>query len=140
MIPIIDFPGKGRVLVADDDSSIRILVATYLRRQGFQSLEACNGREALAEMRAGHADVVVLDLMMPEVSGLDVLRERAADPSILPIPVIVVSANGKRGLSADVLAQSVWAVIPKPFDLEVLLTTVTACLEHVNVPSPAVAA
>ncbi len=140
MSSIVDFPGKHRILVADDDPSIRLLVATYLRRQGFQLLEACNGREALEEMRAGHADLVLLDLMMPEVSGLEVLSARAADPSIRQIPVIVLSANGKPKVSADVGDKGVWAVIPKPFDLDVLLTTVAACFEHTDAPSPAVAA
>ncbi|HUP62405.1 MAG TPA: response regulator [Thermoanaerobaculia bacterium] len=127
--------GHRRVLVVDDDRGIRLLLATYLRRHGFQLLEAWNGREALVEMRAGNADVVILDLMMPEVSGMDVLRERAADPSLQWIPMIVVSANNRRQVIADVLDLNVRAVLLKPFDLDALLAAVMECLEPV-IPAP----
>jgi CheY-like chemotaxis protein len=128
--------GHRRILVVDDDRGIRLLLVTYLRRQGFQLLEACNGREALTEMRAGNADVVLLDLMMPEVSGMDLLRERAADPSLQWIPIIVVPANNRRQVMADVLDMNVRAVLPKPFDLDTLLATVTQCLEDPEIPAP----
>ena len=123
-------PGVHRVLIVDDDSGIRLLLATYLRRQGFQMLEARNGQEALEVMRAGKADLVLLDLMMPEVSGLEVLRERAADAAMRQIPVIVVSANLKRDVTAAVLDYDIWGVLTKPFDLDALLTIVTTCLEE----------
>jgi CheY-like chemotaxis protein len=132
-------PGNRRVLVVDDDPNIRLLLATFLRHQGFQLLEACNGREALTEMRAGNADVVVMDLMMPEVSGWDVLRERAADPSLQRIPMIVVSASNSPTMTADVIDKRVSAVLRKPFDLDALLTAVTTCLEHPNVLAQAAA-
>ena len=136
----MDVLPNRRVLVVDDDAGIRLLLAAYLRRQGFQTIEACNGREALAEMRAGGVDLMILDLMMPEVSGMDVLIERAATPSLLQIPVIVISANDKCEQSAEIRDKGVCAVVSKPFDLETLLTTVTACLKHSQVPSPALAA
>lgn len=61
----MDLPRKHSVLVVDDDSSIRLLLTTFLQRRGFRSLEACNGREAIQAMEAGKAGVVILDLMMP---------------------------------------------------------------------------
>ena len=136
---VIDLRNR-RILVVDDDSGIRLLLTTYLRSRGFQLLEAPDGREALTAMRAGGVDLVIMDLMMPVVSGMDVLRERTDDPALLKIPVIIISANNKCEESAGILDQSVWAVVSKPFDLETLLTTVTACLEHFNAPSPALAA
>jgi CheY-like chemotaxis protein len=135
----MDLPGNRRVLIVDDDPGIRRLLVTCLRRQGFQLLEARNGREALAEMRAGNADLVVMDLMMPEVSGWDVLRERAADPSLQRIPMIIVTANNNREVTAGVLDKRVCAVLAKPFDLDALLTTVTTCLEHPDVLAVAAA-
>lgn len=129
--------GSRCILIVDDDPGIRRLLVTYLRRQGFRLLEARNGREALEEMHAGNADLVLLDMMMPEVSGMDVLRERAADPSLQRIPLIVVSANSEYEVTADVLDKHVWAVLAKPFDLEVLLSVVTTCLnEHPEIPAP----
>jgi CheY-like chemotaxis protein len=131
----MDLPANDRVLVVDDDPGIRRLLVTCLRRRGFRMLEARNGREALVEMRSGHADLVVMDLMMPEVSGWDVLRERAADLSLLRIPMIIISANINRKVIADVLSKRVSAVFAKPFDLDALLAKVTACLEHPDSPA-----
>jgi CheY-like chemotaxis protein len=127
------------VLIVDDDPGIRLLLVTYLRRRGFQLLEARNGREALAEMRAGDADLVIMDLMMPEVSGWDVLRERAADRSLEQIPVIVITANNLGDVAAEIADKDVYAVLGKPFDLDILLQTVTACLEHPLVSAPVAA-
>jgi CheY-like chemotaxis protein len=135
----MDLPANDRVLVVDDDPGIRRLLVTCLRRRGFRMLEARNGREALVEMRSGHADLVVMDLMMPEVSGWDVLRERAADLSLLRIPMIIISANINRKVMADVLSKRVSAVFAKPFDLDALLAKVTACLEHPDSPAKAAA-
>jgi len=135
----MDLPLKHCVLVADDDPSIRRLLIALLQRQGYQTLEARDGREALAEMRAGNPDLVVMDLVMPEVSGWDVLRERAADPSLLLIPVILVSASNMRKVLVDVADQHVCGVIAKPFDLSTVLTTVANCLEHPTVLAAAAA-
>ena len=80
------------VLVVDDDASIRRLIIAALRREGYAFVEAANGKEALEIMRRNPPSVVLLDLMMPILSGWDVLRERSRDPELLQIPVILVSA------------------------------------------------
>ena len=116
------------VLVVDDDAGIRLLLTTFLRRHGFRVLEASNGREALEAMRAGKTNLVILDLMMPWVSGWDVLRERADDPLLQAIAVIVTTACNNREVISDLLDKGVYTALEKPFDLDVLLTAVTACL------------
>lgn len=121
-------PRNRSVLIVDDDPSIRLLLVTFLRSRGFRLTEARNGREALAKMRAGDADLVVMDLMMPEVSGWDVLRERAADPSLRRIPMIVVTAADEREVAAELRDKEVHAVLAKPFDLGALLADVTSGL------------
>ena len=126
--------GKRRILIVDDDPGIRRLLVIFLRRRGFQMLEARDGREALAEMRTGNVDLVLMDLMMPEVTGWDVLRERAADPGLQRIPMIIVTANDRGLQQTDELLGNVQAVLAKPFDLNVLLTTVATCLEHPRSP------
>jgi len=134
----MDLSPKHCVLVVDDDATIRRLLVVTLQRQGYQTLEACNGRQALASMRAESPDIVIMDLVMPEVSGWEVLRERAADPSLLRIPMIIVTAIGTHKARVDVLEQ-VSAVIAKPFDLDTVLTTLTQCLENPNLLAPAAA-
>ncbi len=130
----MDLTGKRRVLVVDDDGSIRLLLLTFLRSCGFESLAACNGREALALMRAGRADIVIMDLMMPVVSGWEVLRERAADPALGAIPVIVLTAKSICQVTPDMLGLDVYAVLAKPFDLQTVLSAVSSCLAQPVVP------
>lgn len=115
-----------RVLVVDDDASIRRMMIAALRRDGYSFLEASNGREALEIMRRDRPSVVLLDLMMPIVSGWDVLKERATDPALHSIPIIVVSAN--RGPELANAMDGICAFLPKPFDISVLNSLVRSCL------------
>lgn len=132
-------PRNHCVLVVDDDPAIRLLLVTFLRRRGLRVLEARDGGEALARMRAGDAGLVLMDLMMPEISGWDLLRERAADPLLRRIPVIVVTARNECDVAAGVLDKDVYAVIEKPFDLDALASAVMACLDNGGLPVPAAA-
>ena len=136
---IMDVLPKHCVLVVDDDPSIRRLLVVTLQRQGYRTLEACNGRGALAEMRSGNPDVVIMDLVMPEVSGWDVLSERAKDPALLRIPIIVITASNIHKARVDVLARQIYGVIAKPFDLETVLMMVEECLENPGFLAPAAA-
>src|SRR5437870_3885999 len=131
----MDLPRNRCILVVDDDPGIRLLLVTFLRRRGFRLLEARDGNEALEAMRAGTPDLVILDLMMPDVSGWDVLRERAADPSLRRIPMIVVTAANSREVTAELVDKDVYAVVGKPFDLDALLVAVTTCLHDPHVPA-----
>jgi DNA-binding response OmpR family regulator len=132
----MDQPASRRVLIVDDDSGIRLLLVTFLRYHGFRMLQACNGREALEKMRDDAADLVVLDLMMPEVSGWDVLAERSRDPSLRRIPLIVTTAGNRNEVVDTVAGLCVWAVLGKPFDLDALLASVTTGLESRGVLAP----
>ena len=116
-----------RVLVVDDDPAIRRLVIATLKRDGYEFFEAANGREALDRMRSDHPNCVVLDLMMPIVSGWDVLQERVRDPELTKIPVIIVSANREPEL-VRALDKGVCAFLPKPFDIAALSALVRACV------------
>lgn len=117
-----------KILVVDDDASIRKLIVVYLSREGYSVVEASNGQSGLDLMRLGGIDLVLLDLMMPVVSGWDVLRERSTDRSLVEIPVIIVSANRGAEL-ADVMDRSICGFLPKPFDLTTLNALVRGCLE-----------
>jgi two-component system alkaline phosphatase synthesis response regulator PhoP len=119
------------ILVVDDDPQIRKLMIAALRREGdFEFLEAPNGREGLDLMRSNKPDVVVLDLMMPVLSGWDVLRERSNDAALRKIPVILVSANRDPEV-AHAISQGIAAFLPKPFDIGAL----TALVRSVLVPA-----
>jgi CheY-like chemotaxis protein len=116
-----------RVLVVDDDANIRKMIVASLRREGYAFIEAANGREAVDLMREHHPDVVVLDLMMPVLSGWDVLAERQNDDDLRNIPVIVVSANRDPAVAMAV-DSGICAFLPKPFDIGALSALVRSCL------------
>ena len=119
--------GQPCILVVDDDSNIRKLIVTTLRREGYTLSEAHNGREALEAMRSGTEDLVLLDLMMPEVSGWDVLRIREQDAALRRIPVIVITANHGAEVS-EAVDSGICALLPKPFALATLHALVKTCL------------
>ena len=116
------------ILIVDDDRNIRKMLNVYLRRTGYELKEAANGREALEAMRSDEPSLVLLDLMMPEVSGWDVLDERAKEADLQKIPVIVITASrGER--IPEVLDKGICALLPKPFELNTLTALVRSCLE-----------
>ena len=115
------------VLVVDDDPNIRKMIIAALRREGYAFAEAPNGKEALEIMRAQHPSVVVLDLMMPIVSGWEVLQERENDPELRQIPVIIVSATRAPEI-ATAVDKGICAFLPKPFDIAALSALVRSCL------------
>ena len=115
------------VLVVDDDPSIRKMIVAALKRDGYVFCEAPNGKEALELMRQEHPNVVVLDLMMPILSGWDVLQARELEPELRQIPVIVISANRAPEV-ATAVDKGICAFLPKPFDIGALSALVRSCL------------
>ena len=125
---------RERVLIADDDPSIRRMLAVSLGKQGYRTADACDGREALDAMRAGQADLVLLDLMMPKVTGWDVLAKRAAEPELRKIPVIVITAERGDRIT-KISNDGTCALLTKPFELETLQALVKSCLDRASVPA-----
>jgi CheY-like chemotaxis protein len=119
------------VLVVDDDPSIRRMIVAALKRDGYVFCEAPNGKEALDLMRREHPNVVVLDLMMPVLSGWDVLQARELEPELKQIPVIVISANRAPEV-ATAVDKGICAFLPKPFDIGALSALVRSCLPLPN--------
>ncbi len=113
---------QGTILVVEDDAWIRSLIADLLTGEGYEVIQASDGKAGL-DMAAGHdPDVILLDLAMPEKSGLDVLHELKSSQPTHDIPVIVVSAYAMLMMGSD--ARRADGVIQKPFDLADLLAQV----------------
>ncbi|MDQ3044826.1 MAG: response regulator [Chloroflexota bacterium] len=110
-----------RILVADDDSGIRELLREVLSSHGYAVELAVNGAEALALVRANPPAVVLMDLMMPTLSGAEATTALKADPATAEIPVVAMSA----GRNLAVMAAGIPAddFISKPFDLSALVST-----------------
>ena len=105
------------VLVAEDDFNVRLTLEIVLEDEGFETLMAADGEEALRAARASHPDVILLDQIMPKLDGKQVLHALRADASTRDIPVLVLSGM-ERGLAAD------WPgaqFVGKPFSPEELV-------------------
>ena len=119
------------LLVVDDDEMNRFTLARRLTRDGFANLAmAGNGVEALAAMRHDKFDLILLDIMMPELDGFGVLEGMKADPSLAGIPVIVISANDDTANFVRAIELGAVDYLTKPFDPVLLRARVRACLER----------
>lgn len=114
-----------RVLVVDDDPDIRAMLELALQDEGVEVRAASNGQEALEILQTWHADVILLDLMMPVMDGWTFRERQLADPSLKKIHVILMSAN--RCLPAAEAVLIPCAMLQKPFDLNVLLPRIGRC-------------
>ena len=108
-------PGASRVLVVDDDEAVRTLASWQLESDGFAVDQAADGAEALGAIAADRPDLVVLDLTMPGVGGLDVLRRVRTAPATESLPVIVLS--GRSGETDRIVGLDLGAddYLVKPF-------------------------
>lgn len=102
-----------RVLIVDDDQFVRDVLRDVLAPGGYECSEACDGIEALERVRADRPDVVLLDLLMPRMSGLQALREiQEVNPSSR---VVVITSLASDSLAAEALASGAAGIVTKPF-------------------------
>ncbi len=118
----------GTILVVDDDMLTRILLSTGLQEQGYIVETAENGRQALSMLESRPYDVVLLDLLMPEMDGYQVLERMKDDPVLRHLPVIVVSALDEMESVIRCIEMGAADHLPKPFDPVLLRARVNASL------------
>ncbi len=110
--------GAGKVLVVDDEDEVRQVLQEFLEAKGYEVHAAGSGPEALSTLETFAPDVVLLDVSMPQMDGVETL-ERIVE--VRPtLPVIMVTANADVGVTSKLLALGAADYIPKPFDLEYL--------------------
>jgi CheY-like chemotaxis protein len=109
-----------RILVADDDPFIRRLIAFTLKKRGYEILEADNGATALHLARQEKPDLVVLDVLMPAMTGLEVTKILSQDPATAHIPIVILSANAQQAEIDAGLASGAIAYLIKPFEPKAL--------------------
>ncbi len=125
------------ILVVDDDRKIVALVRAYLEREGFHVITAYDGREALRRARSEDPALIVLDLMLPEIDGLEVMRLLRADSAV---PVLMLTARSSLPERIIGLEKGADDYLPKPFSPAELVVRVKAVLRRVNQPAAAVPA
>jgi DNA-binding response OmpR family regulator len=120
----------GRILVVDDEAPVREVLTEYFSTEGYAVEAAGSGVEALSAVRGGRADLVLLDVRMPGLDGVQVLRkirELGTD-----VPVIMVTANEDVALAKETLKLGAFDYVAKPFDFEYLDRAVAAGLARVS--------
>ncbi|HZW22803.1 ATP-binding protein [Noviherbaspirillum sp.] len=119
---IIGYAGPLRtVLIADDVAANRTMLADMLGTLGFRVIEAGDGREALDRALAGKPDAVLMDIMMPVMSGIEAMRRMRASPSLQDVPIIAISAAASASEPGDCLAAGADIFMAKPVDQLALL-------------------
>ncbi len=117
------------VLVVDDEASVVEVVSLYLKRDGFQVRTAQDGREALRAIQARLPDLVVLDVMLPELDGLEIMRRLRSDPSS-DVPVILLTARSQEVDRIYGLELGADDYVTKPFSPAELVSRVKAVLRR----------
>ncbi len=120
---------RARILVVDDVEDNRELLRRRLERQGYEVGQAGGGREAIAAVAQGTFDLVLLDVMMPDVDGYEVLEQLKAAPRTRDIPVVMISALDDMASVVRCIERGAEDYLPKPFDPTLLRARVSACLE-----------
>ena len=118
------------VLIADDDASMRLLVSTTLADDSLELLEAQDGLQALALARKKRPHLILLDVAMPGLTGLEVCRALRADPPTARVPVVMLTAQGQESDRERGLAAGATAYLTKPFSPLQLLQLVEDLLKY----------
>jgi CheY-like chemotaxis protein len=120
------------VLVVEDDDDLRLVVSQTLERKGFRVVEARDGQEALEQLARAAADLILLDLMMPRMSGWEFRRRQLADARIARIPVVVMTATA----TLDEAAIEAEDILRKPISFASLIATVERHARPRTPPAP----
>jgi CheY-like chemotaxis protein len=125
---VIKLPDQVGILVVEDDAAIRCLIKMVLGRQGYLVDCAADGVEAVLKLGLSEYDVIVLDLMMPNLDGFTIMSTLAAnDPSKLK--KIIVTSAASPGVIRERMPDLPFAILEKPFDIKVLASRVRDCVE-----------
>ena len=120
------------VLVVDDDRPLRTLCRASLEDAGFRVVEAADGEQALASVHDEHPDLILLDIMMPGISGWEVTSTLLADRSTDQIPIIFMTARSELSDRVRAFGLGAQDYVTKPFDPRGLAETVARTLEEID--------
>ncbi len=111
----------ARILIVEDEPDVRFMIKLIFERAGHEVLEARHGADALQRVRAGPPDLVVTDVMMPVMDGLQLIAHLRSNPETARIPILAVSGHSEIAAAAD-------AAVGKPFPPRQLLETAVALM------------
>ena len=119
---------SSKILIADDEQNIVISLEFLMKREGFQVTVANDGEEALARIREGAPDLVLLDVMMPRKTGFEVCQAVKSDPALQSVKILMLTAKGRDTEVAKGLAIGADAYVTKPFSTKDLVAKVKSML------------
>lgn len=112
------------IVVADDNEANRELVSVILQRQGYEVMEASNGREALDFVRQRQPDLVLLDIHMPEMDGYEALRVIRDSQRGRNVPIVALTASAMAGDAEEAIEQGFDAYLAKPYEIAAVVVLV----------------
>ncbi len=121
---------QHKILIADDEPNILISLEYLMQREGFAVSLARDGQEALDAILRDPPDLVLLDVMMPRKTGLEVCQEVRADPRLKGVRILMLTAKGRETDVAKGLALGANAYVTKPFSTKDLVARVRALLQE----------
>jgi DNA-binding response OmpR family regulator len=120
---------KLRILVVEDEDNIAVALDYLMTREGYDHDRVASGADALPRIRATHPDLVLLDVMLPEVSGYEICEGIRTDPSLSDVKVLMMTARGSTIERRKGLALGADGFISKPFELKDLRDEVRRLLQ-----------
>jgi len=123
---------KGKIFIIEDEASIVQLVQHNLEKEGFVVSSSLNGNEGLKELKKFEPNLLLLDWMLPDLSGIDICKNIRRDSNFKSLPIIMLTAKGEEEDKIKGLESGVDDYITKPFDLEELHVRIKALLRRTN--------
>lgn len=120
------------ILAIDDENDVLLIVKTALASEGFSVTTATNGFDALAVLEEKKPDLILLDLMMPEMSGFEVIDKLKEKPDTADIPIVVLTGLSERKRIRELLDKGVKYYIVKPFEYQDLIAKVKLAIEETS--------
>jgi two-component system phosphate regulon response regulator PhoB len=121
-----------KILAVDDEIDVLLIVKTALRSAGFDVETATNGNDALTLAKADPPDLIILDVMMPGMTGFDVMRELKRIENTCMIPIIMLTGVSERSKIQEALSNGTTYYMIKPFDLDQMLEKVRNALDGIE--------
>ena len=126
--PVIDLPGDANILIVDDLQDNIDVIARRLRNRNVSVFEANDAQEAMEILSVSPIDIVLLDVMMPGISGLDLVRKIRGKRSAAALPIIMVSARTDQNMIVDCLQAGANDYVTKPVDFQIVCARIAAQL------------
>ncbi|HEX4458041.1 MAG TPA: response regulator transcription factor [Polyangia bacterium] len=122
------------VLVVDDEKDLRSLLDFNLKQSGYRTLQAATGQEALMQAQRHAPDMILLDLNLPDLSGIEVARRLKADPETREIPIVMLTARGSEADRIAGFELGAEDYVPKPFSVRELILRLNVVRRRLSVP------